>query len=1154
MINLRPYNQSTREISDTWDEFSISSWTSETGWTEHCRGQVSVQKNESSNPFHSIDHSGASQGEVQTQMLELDTACKSEVDWENWLQTFSKGGIEYGPTFRGLTDVRVGGKHAVSLVQIPDTAATMPLGYESDYIIHPCTLDACCQASFPAFTSGQQLEQAYVPTFIKSLSVSHGFNSNPGDRLNNYFSVDPESKDEIRASGFVMNLSRNKASPILRIEGLTLSPLPCDDSDSSGTQKDDLCAQVTWEPSIDLLTTDQFTGLLGQDQIPEAEKLKFDVFEQAAYYLTERALKEVDPAEYDGFQEHHKKMYRWLQSEMNAASHGGLPMQTPDWMELDPTGRENFLQAVRNIGPDGELLCKIGEALPSIMRQEIDPLSIMFEDKLLDRWYQTNASLACGYARNARFVDMLGHQNPYLNILEIGGGTAGTTVPTLEALGGYGGKMARFVKYTFTDISAGFFEPAKQKLERWGGLVSYAKLDIEQDPIEQGFQAEAYDLVIAANVLHATSKMDRTLHHVRKLLKPGGKLALLEVTMTQLQHLIFATLPGWWLSEGPGYEKGPVMDEGRWDSLLKNAGFSGIDCSLQDFPREPEQNGSMMYSTAVSPGPEEVPEVVIVCENPPDGLPMKKLHEQVHALTGRTPTLASLGEEDVSGKICIFIQELNKPLLVDISPHSFEDIQKLFSVAHSVLWVVQDANIDCRNPDASMAIGLLRTIRSETGMRIVTLDLDKYQSPDGQSIVDTIARVFKWTLVSTKSSSLNTEMEYVERGGIVRIPRLVLASELNRGIDREMFEGSPELQQFPQKGRPLKMVAKQPGLLESLCFVEDEVPKTVLKDADVEISVKAVGLNFKDVLIAMGQVPDEPLGGELGGIINSVGSDVSTFTVGDRVCAAPSGSFAELVRCPSSMVAKIPDNVSFAEAASLPIAFITAYYSLIEVGRLNSGESVLIHAASGGVGQAAIQVAKMVGAHIYATVSTVEKRSHLIETYGIPENQIFYSRDTSFGEEIMRASQNRGVDVVLNSLSGEALHTSWECLAAYGRFVEIGKRDLQLNSRLGMQKFMRNSTFTAVDLGAIRADRPQLFMRVFRKVLELVAENALRAVTPLNAFSFSQMEQAFRLMQSGKHNGKIVLQVQKGDKVMVCRKKIIQSEARPSLRYLTPII
>jgi NADPH:quinone reductase-like Zn-dependent oxidoreductase len=254
------------------------------------------------------------------------------------------------------------------------------------------------------------------------------------------------------------------------------------------------------------------------------------------------------------------------------------------------------------------------------------------------------------------------------------------------------------------------------------------------------------------------------------------------------------------------------------------------------------------------------------------------------------------------------------------------------------------------------------------------------------------------------------------------------------------------------------------------------------------------------------------------------------------------------------MVAKIPDNVSFAEAASLPIAFITAYYSLIEVGRLNSGESVLIHAASGGVGQAAIQVAKMVGAHIYATVSTVEKRSHLIETYGIPENQIFYSRDTSFGEEIMRASQNRGVDVVLNSLSGEALHTSWECLAAYGRFVEIGKRDLQLNSRLGMQKFMRNSTFTAVDLGAIRADRPQLFMRVFRKVLELVAENALRAVTPLNAFSFSQMEQAFRLMQSGKHNGKIVLQVQKGDKVMVCRKKIIQSEARPSLRYLTPII
>lgn len=1138
MINLRPYNQSTKETSDVWDEFSVSSWTSQSGWTEHCRGQVSVQTHTSSDsPRHHFvrDHDA-----VRGQIHEFNTSCKSQTNWGNFLQKLSKAGIEYGPTFRGLTEVHAGEKKAMSLVKVPDTANIMPLGYESDYIIHPCTLDACCQAAFPAFTSGQELKQAYVPIFIKSLTVSHEFSSSPGDCLNTYFSVDPQCKNEICASGFVVNLSRDNSLPILRIDDLTLSPLPGDEDNHKQAQGNDLCAQVRWDPSIDLLTSKQFTDLLGRDQIPEAEKLKFDVLEQAAFYLTEKALMAVDPAEYDGFQEHHKKMYRWLQAEYKVASQGGLRMQKPHWTELDTVGKENFLRDVRNLGPAGELLCKMGEALPSIMRQQIDPLSIMFEDSLLDRWYQTNASLACGYARNARFVDMLGQQNPYLNILEIGGGTAGTTVPTLEALGGYDGKMARFVKYTFTDISSGFFEGAKRKLERWGGLITYAKLDIEQDPIEQGFQPEAYDLVIAANVLHATSKMDRTLQNVRKVLKPGGKLALLEVTMTQLQHLIFATLPGWWLAEGPGHEKGPVMDEEAWDTCLREAGFSGIDCSLQDFPGEPEQNGSMMYSTALSALPEELPEVVIVCDKPPPGLLMTQLQEQVRMLTGRTPAVAALVEADLSGKVCIFLQELNKPLLVDISEHSFGHVQRLFSAAQSVLWVVQDANIHCGNPDASLATGLTRTIRSETGMRIVTLDLDKVQSPDGQSIVDTITRVFTWAFVLTKSSSLTTEMEYVERGGIVRIPRLVLAHELNRAIDREMFGGSPELQAFPQEGRPVKMVTRHPGVLESLCFTDVEVPSTAPKANDVEILVKAVGLNFKDVLIAMGQVAEEPLGGELSGVITSLGSGVSTLKVGDRVCAAPSGSFANVVRCPSGIVARIPEHLSFAEAASLPIAFVTAYYSLIEVARLNSGESVLIHAAAGGVGQAAIQIAKMVGAQIYATVGSVEKRNHLIEMHGISEDQIFYSRDTSFGKEIMRASKNRGVDVILNSLSGESLHTSWECLAAYGRFVEIGKRDLQMNSRLGMQKFMRNSTFTAVDLGAIRSDKQGLFAEIFQKVLKMVSKDVLTAIKPLNVFPISQVQQAFRLMQSGKHLGKIVLQLEEGDKVMVRHKEPLQ--------------
>ena len=1134
MTTFKPYRQSSKETSDVWDEFRVASWEADKGWTEHCRGQISLQKNDQANPLQRKDSEHTAEQRFLEEAATLRAECQTRVNWDNFLQTFSKGGIEYGPTFRGLIGVDAGVKSAISIVRAPDTQKTMPNGYESEYIIHPVVLDACCQASFPAFTDGKEdLEQAFVPTFIKRLAVSHGFGGEAGIDFTSYFRTTPTT-NEICASGFVTRTSQEK--PTMQIDELKLVLLSNNEAELKETRQDELCANVVWRPSIDLLTTKQFVDLLGQDKITEEEKLSFDVLEQAAFFYTERAIADIKQEEVETFQTCHQKMHRWLKSEYETAVQGdGLRMQTPEWTSLDEATKDRFLMEVRQLGPAGELLCKMGEALPAICRQEIDPLSIMFENELLSRWYRSNASLNCGYARNQRFVDLLGHQNPYLNIIEIGGGTAGTTVPTLEMLGGCDGKMARFVNYTFTDISTGFFENARKKLEPWGGLVSYAKLDIEKDPEDQGFKPETYDLVIAANVLHATSNMDRTLKHVRKLLKPGGKLALLEVTMTQLQHLIFATLPGWWLAEGPGREKGPVMDEEEWSTRLLRAGFSGIDCSLQDFPGEKEQNGSMMYSTAISDVPDDVQEVVIVCDNIPPGIDMDGLKKEVQILTRKKPVVASVAEADLQNKTCIFLEELNGPVLRRLGPETFGRMQSIFSTAHSVLWVVKDANLACGDPDTSMAIGLARTVRSETGMRIVTLDLGKMIQKAQTDATEAILRVFKTTFVHTTSSSLQTEMEFAEKDSMVQIPRLVLAKQLNRTIDREMFGGSVERQPLKQKGRPLRLTVETAGQLDSLYFEDNKERTETLMDEDVEIEVSAVGLNFKDVLIALGQVPWEPLGGELSGKISAKGSKVSGLEIGDRVCAAPSGSFATHVRCPAASVARVPGSMSDADAASLPIAFVTAYYSLMDVARLSKDESVLIHAAAGGVGQAAIQIAQTAGATIFATVGSDEKKNHLISEYGVPASNIFYSRDTSFAGKIMRCTAGKGVDVILNSLSGEALHASWSCLAAYGRFVEIGKKDLQNNAQLAMSKFARNCTFTAVDLGAIRADRPEMFNKIFQKVIDLSHKGKIHAPTPVNLYSFSELEPAFRLMQSGKHTGKIVLQVREDDEVMVSR-------------------
>ena len=286
-------------------------------------------------------------------------------------------------------------------------------------------------------------------------------------------------------------------------------------------------------------------------------------------------------------------------------------------------------------------------------------------------------------------------------------------------------------------------------------------------------------------------------------------------------------------------------------------------------------------------------------------------------------------------------------------------------------------------------------------------------------------------------------------------------------------------------------------------------------------------------MIAMGQLSYQSLGLECSGVVSQVGSQVADLVSGDRVCALAGGSFANFVRAPEHCVSKIPDGMSFAVAASIPIIFCTAYYSLIEIGRLNKGETVLIHAGAGGVGQAAIMIAQKLEAEIFTTVGSVEKKDFIQKTYNIPETHIFSSRDTTFEQGVLRATNNNGVDVVLNSVAGESLRLTWNCLAPLGRFVEIGKRDLVMNNRLEMEKFSQSVTYAAVDLGVVASLKPKRFQTLLTAVLRLHQSGAVQPVSPITTYSMSEVEKALRLMQSGKHMGKVVIEAQAQDVVQV---------------------
>lgn len=353
----------------------------------------------------------------------------------------------------------------------------------------------------------------------------------------------------------------------------------------------------------------------------------------------------------------------------------------------------------------------------------------------------------------------------------------------------------------------------------------------------------------------------------------------------------------------------------------------------------------------------------------------------------------------------------------------------------------------------------------------------------------------------------------------------VLLGENHRSV-RRVVGGPGSSSGDISKNQRMVLDFDTPGPFQNLRWKRMEAP--LPGQGEVAIIPKSGGLNFRDVMYAMGLLPDEALEGgfagqtlgmELSGTIAAVGEDVDEFQVGDEVIAFAPSSFSSWTVTSCAAVVQKPSGLSFAAAATIPAAFYTAYHALVELGGLKSGERVLIHGAAGGVGIAAIQIARHIGAEVFATAGNDDKRD-FVRLLGA--DHVFNSRSLDFADAIMRETNGEGVDVVLNSLAGEAVSKNLEILRPFGRLLELGKRDFYENNRIGLRPFRHNIRYFAVDADQIMALRPDMAARGFRELLELFKNRSL-APLPMTVFPAAEAAGAFRFMQHSNQTGKVVL-------------------------------
>ncbi|WP_428484407.1 type I polyketide synthase [Rhodopila sp.] len=772
------------------------------------------------------------------------------------------------------------------------------------------------------------------------------------------------------------------------------------------------------------------------------------------------------------------RMLDWLRQDGIADAEGTLAPSA----DLPPADEllRSLLFDVPTAGADAALLAAAGEALEPVLRtgaaRPKPPAALL--DQFLHHGPAGRLALE-SLAEAAVAVARAWPAGRSLSILELGSGGSTVTRMLARRLKAVRPGL-RYVAATIGTLQAGLATIDGVTPQVWNPEV---------------VEPRGFDLVLSLHGLTRLGFGTAELAALRDRLAPGALLLAIEPLPNRVWDLIGI----------PGNDETPVAPHPAevWTEMLAVAGFDARSSALAASVWPSVLLAAQ--SIAVRPAPSPLPGRLLLAAASADAL---------------ADALAATLRRQGAGVAEVALDELHRP----------GTVPAMLAGAAGLILLLPDP------ADAADWLGRVAGLVEPLVTAAVPLTLVSRGKARGEvfaAALGGLRRVVANEAAGLRVRSIRLSRELASETAAARLAAELLSPDAEDEIawsttGRQIVRFRPGLPvPPPAAGGASALSVERPGLLGTLRW-KPSVGAAVGAD-EVAISVRAAGLNFRDVMWAMGLLPDEALlhgfagptlGLECAGVVVGLGRDVTDLALGDAVMAFAPASLGTETVTRRHAVARLPGGMDFAAGATIPVAFFTVAYALGELARLEAGERVLIHGGAGGVGLAAIQYARHRGAEVFATAGSESKRA-LLRQLGV--EHVLNSRDLGFADAILSLTGGEGVDVVLNSLSGEAMERSLGLLRPFGRFLELGKRDFYRNTPMGIRPLRHNASYFAIDADQLPLSRPALARRLLGEIVGLLETGALRPL-PYRSFGFDEAVDAFRLMQSSGHVGKIVLE------------------------------